>query len=344
MKDKPKKVRTGSRKAAWTLALLTPLIAELSFGSTPVRFAYLLLLWLPIYGAGVLLIRELVVRTGRWWPSIVLLGVAYELAEDGLGLQALTSDHLYHAADWAPQIFGFNVAYWVLNIIYHVVFSVVIPIFLVNVLYPKFKDRPYLKKGGVAWVTLFAIIGVALLRVSVPPKEDPGYNESLSIILGCVVAIILLGIIALRVFPRKKVSAPTNVNVPSKRKLAAFGLASTVVVFGLMYPFAGAHQPVFTHGAWAYIPVAAGTLLAIWMYKTITKWSRSSQWNTRTALALAGGALVGHTLFGLVAAKLKLVDRIGLVVILGVMIWLLQHLYRTTLTTPAEPATSANKA
>lgn len=328
MKGKIKKLHPGNRKAAWTLALLTPLIAELTFGSTPLRLAYLVLLWLPIYGAGILLIRELTVRFGRSWPSIIVLGVAYELAEDGIGLQALTSKHLYHAADWAPQIFGFNMAYWVLNIMYHVVFSAVIPIFIANVLFPAFKDKPYLKKGGLVWVTLFALVGVALLRGSVPPKEDPGYNEPFVIIIGCVVAIIALGIIALKVLPRKKAVETTTAKVPSAKHLIGFGTLNTVIVFGLMYPFAGAHQPLFLHGAWAYIPVAVGVLLAVGAYRVIVKWSHSTQWNVRTALALVSGALVGHTLFGLIAAHLKIVDRVGLVVMLGLMIWLLVRLYK----------------
>jgi hypothetical protein len=285
-------------------------------------------LWLPIYGAGVLLIREAVARTGRGWPSIVILGLAYELAEDGLGLQALTSPHLYHAADWAPQLFGFNVAYWALNVIYHIAFSVVIPIFITNLLFPAFKDRPYLKKGGLVWVALFAIIGVGLLRVSVPPGQDPGYTAPLAITLGCVVAIIALAVGALRFVPRKQVSAMSGYTVPSSRSLMLIGIAATVIVFGLMYPFGGAHQPLFTHGAWAYIPIALGTLLAALTYRAIRQWARSKQWGTRRALALASGALVGHTLFGLVAAHLNAVDRIGLVVMLVVMAWFLYRLYR----------------
>jgi hypothetical protein len=327
------KPKIRNRKAAWTLALLTPVIAELTFGSTPLHFAFLLLLWLPIYGAGILLIREAVTRTGRWWPSVIVLGLAYELAEDGLGLQALTSPHLYHAADWAPQIFGLNIAYWILNAIYHIVFSAIIPIFIANLLFPAFKDRPYLKKGGIVWVTLFALIGVALLRATVPSDQDSGYTAPMAVTLGCVVAIIVLAIIALRIMPRKKPSAPTNTNVPSSKKLVLTGAISTIAVFGLMYPFAGAHQPLFTHGAWAYVPVAAGTLLAVLVGKTIWKWGRSKRWSTRSALALASGALVGHTIFGLIAAHLNMWDRIGLGVILGVMSWLLLRLYRRQATT-----------
>ena len=322
------KPSTYNKKAAWTLALLTPLIAELTFGSTPLHFAYLVLLWLPIYGAGVLLIREAVIRTGRGWPSIVLLGLAYELAEDGLGLQALTSHHLYHAADWAPQLFGFNAAYWILNVIYHIAFSVVVPIFITYLLFPAFKNRPYLNKGGLVGVTLTAIAGVGLLRLAVPPSQDPGYAAPLVFTLGCVAAIIAVVIIALRFIRRPQPSAASNHAVPSTKSLIAIGFGTTVVVFGLMYPFAGAHQPLFTHGAWAYVLIVVGTLLAALAYKTIRRWSQSSQWNMRRALALASGALVGHTVFGLVAAHLTVVDRIGLVVMLAVMIWLLYRLYR----------------
>jgi hypothetical protein len=235
---------------------------------------------------------------------------------------------LYHAADWAPQIFGLNIAYWILNAIYHIVFSAIIPIFIANLLFPAFKERPYLKKGGIAWVMLFALIGIGLLRGSVPPDQDPGYTAPIAVTLGCVVAIVILAVIALRVMPSKKSSTPTNTNVPSSKKLVLAGAASTIAVFGMMYPFAGAHQPLFTHGAWAYVPVAVGTLLAVLMYKTVRKWGGSKHWNTRSALALASGALVGHTIFGLVAAHLNVFDRIGLGVILVVMSWLLLRLYR----------------
>lgn len=100
-----------------------------------------------------------------------------------------------------------------------------------------------------------------------------------------------------------------------------------------MYPFAGAHQPLFTHGAWAYLPVAAGTLITIWVYKTISRWGHSAQWNTSLALALASGALVGHTIFGFMAARLKLVDRIGLAIMLIIMAWLLHRLYQKQIKT-----------
>src|SRR5690606_5648180 len=99
MSEPTRSARTGHRGAAVTLALLAPACAELATGAMPLKLIWLVLpVIVPIYGAGVLLIRELVVRVGGGWPSLLLLGVAYELVEDGIGLQALSSPHMYGAA------------------------------------------------------------------------------------------------------------------------------------------------------------------------------------------------------------------------------------------------------
>lgn len=63
-----------------------------------------------------LLIRGAVVRSRGGWPRILLLGVAYELVEDGIGLQALSSPCLYYAADRGPRLLGLNTTYWEANV------------------------------------------------------------------------------------------------------------------------------------------------------------------------------------------------------------------------------------
>ncbi|WP_460525322.1 hypothetical protein [Flindersiella endophytica] len=329
----------GNRRAALTLVVLTPLIAELAFGSTPLRMAWLVLLWLPVYGAGILLVREAVRRTGRGWPSIVLLGLAYELAEDGIGIQALSSPHLYGAAGWAPRLFGLNVAYWEVNAIYHVVFSAVIPILLTDLLFPAHRTVPYLKRGGLVITGVVALLGLGLLRVSVPPSQDPGYVAPLPVLLGCVVAIAVLAVVALRVLPRSVLAPDSRAPVPSRGALAAFGCLGVGVVLGLLFPFGGARQPAFTHGLWVFLPMAVGAALAGLANVLVRRWGRSAHWTDRHALALAGGALVGHTLFGILAAADTTFDRIGLagiaVVTVGLLAWLDGRLARR----PAQPLT-----
>ena len=91
-----------------------------------------------------------------------------------LALPALTSPRLYHAAEWSHRVLGFNTAYWEANVVYHVVFSVAIPILLADLIFPSGRGRPCLGRTGLVVTALAALLGVAILRLSVPPSQDPG--------------------------------------------------------------------------------------------------------------------------------------------------------------------------
>jgi len=73
------------RRVAPAIALffLSPLVAEFLLGDFPITMLYLVLFLAPMYGGGALVIRELVRRTGRGWPSIILLALAYGVLEEG---------------------------------------------------------------------------------------------------------------------------------------------------------------------------------------------------------------------------------------------------------------------
>ncbi|WP_231444689.1 hypothetical protein [Brevibacterium zhoupengii] len=324
--------RSNNKKAAWLLVILTPLIAELALGSTPITFAWLVILWVPVYGAGVLLIRELTVRMGRGWPSLVLLGVAYELLEDGIGLQALTSPHLYDAAQWGLRIFGFNVPYWEANALYHVVFTVLIPIALVDLIFPAHRRRPYLKtRTMTVVVAIVAILGTGILRVSVPPSQDPGYQVPVPLIITFAVLILALGIIALFVLPRRfdldgsRLAARTS---PTNRSLASIGLwwwrlgagAGVFVGMFLTFPMFNADQPAFTQGRMVIVPLVLALVLAVACGYVLNATYGSPQWSDRHTLAVITGALVAHSLGGIVFFMPDAVNLIGLVVIIVVTI------------------------
>jgi hypothetical protein len=100
------------RLPALVLVFMAPLVAELLAGTTPLGqplvLAFLLPIYLPLYGAGALLMRELVRRSGRGWASMLLLGAAYGFIEEGFASQSLFNPTLYHAADWGARILGIN--------------------------------------------------------------------------------------------------------------------------------------------------------------------------------------------------------------------------------------------
>src|SRR4051812_27129632 len=79
------------------LFLLAPLVAEFLLGDFPITYLVALVALAPMYGGGAVLIREAVRRSGRGWPSIALLGVAFALLEEGLATQSLFNPDYYHA-------------------------------------------------------------------------------------------------------------------------------------------------------------------------------------------------------------------------------------------------------
>lgn len=289
----------GRLRAAWTLVLLTVCCAELSFTAVAVLQTWLLLpLLLVMYGAGVLLIREAAVRVGAGWASLVLLGVAYELAEDGIGLQALTSPDMYGAADWGWRLGGANLTYWASQLGVHVVFSVLVPILLVGLIFPSHRGRPFLRRGGLIGVGVLAVLGVAGLRVVIAGIADPGYRAPLPWIAAYLVGIAALAWIALRVVPRFPAPQTT---APAPRP-AVVGLVSAVATFVFLLltlplalrPGSGTILGEIVPGP---VPIVFAGLVALGTGWSVLRWSASPAWSQQHQIWMVGGILVAHTAF-----------------------------------------------
>ncbi|MEV0235666.1 hypothetical protein [Nonomuraea sp. NPDC050786] len=321
--------KARGRWAALLLAVVTPVVAEFTLGNPPLRQAYLLLLWVPIYGAGAVLVRELVRRSGRGWGAILLLGVAYGIVEEGLALQALTSPTLYGVAGWAPRVLGLNSAYTELNLPYHAVFSVALPILLLDLVFPGLRRQPYLGRAGLVAAGVVFVLGAVLLRLTVTAVIDPGYQAPPAVVIGCLLAVALLAVIALRLNPRRPGPPPVAVGPPPRPVLV--GGFGGVVVFGylaLLFPFGGAEHPAFTRGGWVPVPMVAAAVLAVAAGWLLGRWTRGRAWGDRHSLALASGALVAHTVFGVIANGETVADRLSLAALGVVMGGLLAILGR----------------
>ncbi|MEU6782590.1 hypothetical protein ABZ912_25595 [Nonomuraea angiospora] len=322
--------RARGRWAALLLAGLTPVVAELTLGNPPLRQAWLLLLWVPIYGAGTVLIRELVRRTGRGWLAILLLGAAYGIVEEGLALQALTSPTIYGVADWAPRILGLNSAYTELNIPYHAVFSVALPILLVDLIVPDLRHRPYLGRTGLVVAGVVFVLGALLLRWTTT-FIDPGYQAPPAVLAALVLAIAILAVLALRFAPRSPdVPATAPRTIPTPPVVACLAGVAAFGYLALLFPFGGAQHPAFTQGGWVAVPMVAAALLAVVAGVLLRRWTAHGGWRDRHSLALAGGALVAHTVFGVIANGENTTDRLSLAALGLVMIGLLSLLARRT--------------
>lgn len=157
--------------AVFALALLAPYVAEFllgdqylsgqrSVGSQLAMFVALGL-W---YGPAAVLIREVTRRTGRGWPTILLLGLAFGLVEEGLLTQSLFNPHYlgldlisYGHVGWLGT--GLPWAVFVLTL--HVVWSIATPVALVEASWP---DRePWLGRIGLAVTAVVLLLGAAVI-------------------------------------------------------------------------------------------------------------------------------------------------------------------------------------
>jgi hypothetical protein len=142
------------RPPPWlALLLLAPAMGELLSGSSPPAeffqpFGFTIMT--VLYGCGALLCRELKVRWRKGVGSLVLLGCAYAVAEEGLMVAS------FFNPDWVDlgALHGFGRALdvnwvWAVELtIYHALFSVTAPVLLVELMYPDEKAVPWLSGRG----------------------------------------------------------------------------------------------------------------------------------------------------------------------------------------------------
>lgn len=330
-RDRDEPAVHGRLRAAWTLVLLTTLCAELTFTAVAVPFTWLLLpLLMVMYGAGVLVVREAVTRAGGGWPSLIALGLAYQLTEDGLGLQALTSPHMYGAADWGWRAFGVNWTYWESQIGVHVVFSVLIPVMLTDLVFPARRGRPYLRTRGLVGTGALAVIGVAGLRLVISATEDPGYRTPAAWTAGFLVAIAALAWTGLRVLPGRPIPGPAPAPGAPRAALAGGAAAVVTVAFlALLLPPGLGPDPILGAGLPRFLPVALAGALALGAGWAILRWQVTPGWSDRHRLWVTGGILTGHTAFMMPASPVAVATGAVTLVLEVVMLGLLARRLRS---------------
>jgi hypothetical protein len=115
------------------LFFLSPITAELLTGSAPpAEFfnPFSLLVLTALYGSGAILVRELALRWRKGWPTILILGAAYGIVEEGLMVKSFFDPQW---VDLGPLgVYGrWAEVNWVWSLgltLFHAVWSIGIPI------------------------------------------------------------------------------------------------------------------------------------------------------------------------------------------------------------------------
>lgn len=186
-------------KAAIFLLVFSSINAELVTGSSPplefiagLSFIFLV----PFYGIGAIIVNELAARWGKGWPTILLLGAAWGIFEEGVVVMSFFNPgwvDLGPLGDYG-RVFGINFV-WSLNVtIFHAVWSVGIPILLMRIIFPETKGCALLQKRTVGM--LAALLLVTSFVLSVVINKTMAYTVPVPLLLAAVVLLVIVGLIA----------------------------------------------------------------------------------------------------------------------------------------------------
>lgn len=160
------------QKAAIFLLLFSPINAELLTASSPpieffspTVFVFLIL----FYGTAVLIIHELAIKWHKGWPTIMVLGLAFGVVEEGLVTMSFFNSNWPDIAYLGVygHYLGVNWV-WCVNLpIFHSVWSISVPILVMRMIFPSIAGQRILqRKYLIAAFAIFPIISL-LLTVSI---------------------------------------------------------------------------------------------------------------------------------------------------------------------------------
>ena len=265
-----------------TLLLLSPAIGELLSGSSPPLeffnpFGFILLVGL--YGVGVLIVREVSVKWKKGWGSILLLGVAYGIIEEGLAVKS------FFDPNWMDlgilgiygRWLGINWVWSFCLTVFHTIYSIAIPILIFNLLFPALKNKRLLRDKGLKTCLSIFLLVVSFIYFFLTP-----YRPNILLYLVTMIIVTMLIITARKV----RADCVTARSVRPVIRVKYFGFAGAA--FGFLFFFIMYAIPNLV--PFPLIPIILEGLLCLLVLQFVIKYSGHTQ-NSHHKLAFISGLL-----------------------------------------------------
>ena len=313
-------MRATSLSRCLVLAFLSPFIAEVLFGATPVSNFGAIVPVTLIYSSAVLLVRDSTrhLQGTQRWLGICLLASAHAVIEEGLSLRSIFDENLFNAAIVGGRAFGVNFLWTQWTVGYHIVWSHCLPILLAEVLSrhfdgpsasAKWHEQRWLSGAAMVGLMLCYAVGNCMLgyaaRVILRPEFSMTWEQTA---LACAVAIVLI-VIALSLKPRPSVQTTVR-----PAPVIFVGVCASLVAFAwfalLNLPHALRSLPL------TLLPMLFTMALATIFLRALHS---AAEFSDLHRFALVIGALIPSTAFGFfyVTAKNRLDQMIqGLLTLL----------------------------
>jgi len=303
---------------ALTLLLLSPVIAELLFGVTSITTIFVLIPQIGTWGCAALLIRELVRRWGKGWLAILLLGTAVAIAEECLiqqtslaPLVGVPPDQVYGRAH------GVNWVYFLWALGYESLWTVVLPIQLVELIFPERRDERWVGVKGLVFASAAFLVASFIAWFTWTQLYVPRFfPESAYQVPWSAAALAVTAIAALVVAAKgiessgQKLASDRTVPAPGTVGLVSFLLA--LPWFALVY-----FSYRMIQGPPAVLSFVLGLAWAGGSFALVRSWSARSDWNDACLLAAVSGAIAASMLAGfpiMIASGAPRIDLAGKIV------------------------------
>ncbi|ACB73600.1 hypothetical protein [Opitutus terrae] len=293
----------GFRRVAPAFALffLSPFVAEMLLGDFAIDAIWIVLVVGPLYGGGAVIVRETARRLGRGWATLLLLALAYGIFEEGIVIQTLFNPnylglHLLRHG-YVPAL-GMS-AWWTPFVLtLHTVWSISVPIAIVEALFPERRTQPWLGRIGLG-ISAGLMIGGALLVHGATRKQDPFTASNVQLVSTWIV-LALVVILALRCRP--KATRPAGA-VPGVWVMGALALLWGL---GFMSVNRLVQDWLLAGAQWA-LDLVGFVLLVVF--------ARRAAWTPLHTVAVAGGAMLAYACHGFpqepVAGSKGVIDLVG---------------------------------
>lgn len=230
------------------------------------------------YGSGAVLARELTRRWQKGFVSILILGAVYGMFNEGLQTGGFYDPHFYAVVSNGLENYGrwggVNVV-WALEItVFHAVFSIAVPIIIVDALFPSLVHRRLL--GNISLLAfLILLVMITLVQRVILTFRQPPVNAYAFIL---VIGVTFLLTLAARAFP--SFGAGATRRTPSDRILFVSALIASIAwLFVIPRLLAYIHLPLVD-------------ILAIFFVLSLVSWYLLgfAHISIRNRVAMAAGA------------------------------------------------------
>jgi len=281
----------------------------------PPQFALQLAANSALYLPGALLVREAKVRWKKGWATVLLLGAAYGILEEGIALSTLYDSNANPVGKLGFYGHWLSVSWvWTAGIVLvHMLYSIALPLLLLRLALPSTEGMSLLGHRGI-FVAL-GVLGLDVALLAAMVTFDLRFWMGWPAFVGSWVAIGAL-VLAARLAPSWAIHATTTVARVGPRRAFVLGLCFFVFILLPEYvPLALGLSPL---DAMAAMYLMEGMLLlAVLRVVGVSG-------NERVLIGLASGILLPVCIFGVLAelpfAAPFLADLL--------MLWFLRRLWR----------------